>query len=104
MSEPQETFVSKTPLFPLGHVVATPRALAALRPSRPPASSPTATSRGTSVGTGARSLRRTGGRTSSRSSEASESSLPTRTRLGVRLWVITEADRSSTCVLLPEEY
>ena len=26
------------------------------------------------------------------------------TRLGVRLWVITEADRSSTCVLLPEEY
>jgi hypothetical protein len=27
-----------------------------------------------------------------------------RTRKGVRLWVITEADRSSTCVLLPEEY
>jgi hypothetical protein len=25
-------------------------------------------------------------------------------RTGVRLWVITEADRSSTCVLLPEEY
>ena len=23
---------------------------------------------------------------------------------GVKLWVITEADRSSTCVLLPEEY
>ena len=23
---------------------------------------------------------------------------------GVRLWIITEADRSSTCVLLPEEY
>ena len=23
---------------------------------------------------------------------------------GVRLWVITEADRSSTCLLLPEEY
>ena len=23
---------------------------------------------------------------------------------GVRLWVITEADRSSTCVLRPEEY
>ena len=23
---------------------------------------------------------------------------------GVRIWVITEADRSSTCVLLPEEY
>ena len=23
---------------------------------------------------------------------------------GVRIWVITEADRSSTCVLLPDEY
>jgi hypothetical protein len=23
---------------------------------------------------------------------------------GVRLWVVTEADRSSTCVLRPEEY
>lgn len=27
-----------------------------------------------------------------------------RTLLGVVLWVITEADRTSTCVLLPEEY
>lgn len=27
-----------------------------------------------------------------------------RTAKNVRLWVITEADRSSTCVLLPEEY
>ena len=27
-----------------------------------------------------------------------------RTLLGVLLWVITEADRTSTCVLLPEEY
>jgi hypothetical protein len=27
-----------------------------------------------------------------------------KTRLGDRLWVITEADRSSTCLLLPEEY
>ena len=23
---------------------------------------------------------------------------------GVRVWIITEADRSSTCILLPEEY
>lgn len=23
---------------------------------------------------------------------------------GVKLWIITEADRSSTCILLPEEY
>lgn len=26
------------------------------------------------------------------------------TRNGERIWVITEADRSSTCILLPEEY
>jgi hypothetical protein len=26
------------------------------------------------------------------------------TRLGTKLWVITEADRSSTCFLLPSEY
>jgi hypothetical protein len=25
-------------------------------------------------------------------------------RSGTRIWIITEADRSSTCVLLPEEY
>jgi len=27
-----------------------------------------------------------------------------RTLMGVRIWVITEADRSSSCILLPEEY
>jgi len=27
-----------------------------------------------------------------------------RTGKGVKLWVITEADRSSTCILLPDEY
>jgi len=27
-----------------------------------------------------------------------------RTKKGVKLWVITEADRSSTCILLPSEY
>jgi hypothetical protein len=27
-----------------------------------------------------------------------------RTLNGVRIWIITEADRSSTCILLPEEY
>jgi hypothetical protein len=25
-------------------------------------------------------------------------------RDGTRIWIITEADRSSTCILLPEEY
>jgi hypothetical protein len=27
-----------------------------------------------------------------------------RTTLNVKLWIITEADRSSTCILLPSEY
>jgi hypothetical protein len=27
-----------------------------------------------------------------------------RTRKNVKLWVITEADRASTCILLPSEY
>ncbi len=26
------------------------------------------------------------------------------TTRGVKVWIITEADRSSTCILLPEEY
>jgi hypothetical protein len=26
------------------------------------------------------------------------------TARGVKIWIITEADRSSTCILLPEEY
>jgi hypothetical protein len=26
------------------------------------------------------------------------------TKLGQKLWIITEADRSSTCILLPDEY
>jgi len=27
-----------------------------------------------------------------------------RTKANVRIWIITEADRGSTCLLLPEEY
>jgi hypothetical protein len=27
-----------------------------------------------------------------------------KTLLGVKIWIITEADRSSTCILLPDEY
>lgn len=27
-----------------------------------------------------------------------------RLRDGTKLWILTEADRSSTCILLPEEY
>ncbi len=101
MSEPLETSVSKTPLFPLGRVVATPGALAALEaagelPDRYLA----------------RHVRGDWGEIPEEDRRENELSLERgfrilsayRTRLGVRLWVITEADRSSTCVLLPEEY
>lgn len=27
-----------------------------------------------------------------------------RTSQGVKIWIVTESDRSSTCILLPEEY
>ena len=27
-----------------------------------------------------------------------------RTKANIRIWIITEADRSSTCLLLPDEY
>jgi hypothetical protein len=27
-----------------------------------------------------------------------------RLQIGTKIWIITEADRSSTCILLPEEY
>jgi hypothetical protein len=27
-----------------------------------------------------------------------------RTRLGVTFWIVTDPDRTSTCILLPEEY
>ncbi len=101
MSEPLETSVSKTPLFPLGHVVATPGALAALEaagelPHRYLA----------------RHIRGDWGEIPEEDRKENELSLHEcfrilsayRTRLDVRLCVITEADRSSTCVLLPEEY
>ena len=101
MSEPQETSVSSTPLFPLGRVVATPGALAAL----------------TAAGELphrylARHVRGDWGEIPEEDRKENELSLREgfrilsayRTHLGVRLWVITEADRSSTCVLLPEEY
>ena len=101
MSEPLETSVSKTPLFPLGRVVATPGALAALEaagelPHRYLA----------------RHARGDWGEIPDEDRKENELSLREgfrilsayRTHLGIRLWVITEADRSSTCVLLPEEY
>jgi hypothetical protein len=89
------------PRFPLGSVVATPGALAALD----------------RVGdTAATFLRRhvsgDWGEVDSDDRAENERSVENGFRLlsaytlsdGTRIWVITEADRSSTCILLPEEY
>jgi hypothetical protein len=88
-------------MFRLGTIVATPGALAALRRS---AQSPAdflgrhaSGDWGDVDGHDSRanwSAVREGGRILS----------SYKTRLGDTIWVITEADRSSTCLLLPEDY
>lgn len=101
MSEPRETSVSPTPLFPLGRVVATPGALAALEAAGE-----------LPHGYLARHVRGDSGDIPEEDARENERSVREgfrilsayRTGLGTRLWVITEADRSSTCLLLPEEY
>jgi len=88
-------------MFDLGKIVATPGALNAIRRS---SQSP------------AEFLQRhaTGdwGDVDSEDSEANRIALREgerilssyKTRLGDTVWIITEADRSSTCLLLPEDY
>lgn len=88
------------PLFQLGECVATPGALEALQ----------------AAGQSAEFLSRhaTGdwGDVCEEDRQANDDALKYGARLlssyktnqGVKLWVITEADRSSTCILLPEEY
>jgi hypothetical protein len=90
------------PLFPLGQLVATPRALALLA----------------DVGESPARLlirHRNGDWGDVTSEDAHENEVSVRAGFrivgsypvgedGSRVWIITEADRSSTCVLLPEEY
>jgi hypothetical protein len=90
------------PLFTLGRVVATPGALAAIGVS------------GDDLSTYlARHNSGDWGDVDAHHREENQLSLEQGYRLisvytlsitVVRIWVITEADRSSTCVLLPEEY
>lgn len=89
------------PLFTLGRVVATPGALAAIESS------------GQQPGDFlARHVRGDWGDLNTHDIAENEFSLQHGLRLlsayhtnsGEKLWVITEADRSSTCILLPEEY
>lgn len=89
------------PLFSLGQCVATPGALEALEKAGQ-----------TPFEFLGRHLRGDWGEVPAEDREENELSLREgfrllsayRTRVGIRLWVITEADRSSTTVLLPEEY
>ena len=89
------------PLFTPGHVVATPGALAAIEKSgQQPGDFLT------------RHVSGDWGEVPSEDIQENELSLQHgfrllsayRTSAGEKLWVITEADRSSTCILLPEEY
>lgn len=92
---------STTPLFALGTVVATPGALDALAPH------PRLLHRLI-----ARHSHCDWGDVDAHDKQANDEALAHGERLlsayttpnGVRVWIITEADRSSTCVLLPEEY
>ena len=89
------------PLFPLGQIVATPGALDALGKAEQ-----------TPMEFITRHVRGDWGDVCEEDAEANEQSLKDgsrilsayRTKLAEKLWVITEADRSSTCILLPEEY
>ena len=92
---------SNSSLFPLGQVVATPGAIRALE----------------EASTGSNTLLRRHqrgdwGKLSVADKEMNEQAVEDRVRLfssyelrtGKRVWVITEADRSSTTILLPSEY
>jgi hypothetical protein len=93
--------VNHQPLFPLGQIVATPGALEALTDAR---QSP--------VEFLARHARGDWGEVCAEDKALNDEAVKDgsrilsayRTKVGVKLWVITEADRSSTCLLLPDEY
>lgn len=91
----------RKPLFSLGQIVATPGALEALEQAGQ-----------TPMEFLVRHVRGDWGDICEEDAEANEQSLKDgsrilssyRTKLGEKLWVITEADRSSSCLLKPNEY
>ena len=90
------------PLFTLGHVVATPGALAAIGVSGDDLSTYLARHQSGDWGDiDAHDLREN---QISLEQGFHLISVYTLSIAGVKIWVITEADRSSTCILLPEEY
>lgn len=91
----------RKPLFSLGQIVATPGALEALEQAgQSPLEFLT------------RHVRGDWGDVCQEDAEANEQSLKDgsrilssyRTKLGEKLWIITEADRSSSCLLKSDEY
>jgi hypothetical protein len=89
------------PKFPLGQVVATPGALAVLEESSQSAHEFLQRHQAGDWGQV--------GKEDSASNdlalvEGSRVLSAYKTLKGVKIWVITEADRSSTCILLPDEY
>ena len=91
----------RKPLFSLGQIVATPGALEALEKAQQ-----------TPMEFLARHVRGDWGDVCEEDAEANEQSIKDgsrilssyRTKLGEKLWIITEADRSSSCLLTPNEY
>ena len=95
------TSFNHTPKFSLGKLVATPDALEALAES---GQSP--------VDFISRHVRGDWGEVCEEDGRLNDEALVSGERVlsayqalrGVKIWIITEADRSSTCILLPEEY
>ena len=89
------------PKFPLGRIVATPGALKAL-----------AEANENPLGYIQRHVSGDWGELCEEDKKENEFSLTRDLRIlsaykistGVKIWIITEADRSSTCLLLPDEY
>ena len=101
MPNNNRSFVSLAAKFPLGQIVSTPGALNALAKADQDSSE---FLRCHACGDW--------GEVSQDDRRENERSLKDGCRLlsaytlstGTRIWIITEADRSSTCILLPEEY
>ncbi|MEZ6131191.1 MAG: hypothetical protein R3C59_21160 [Planctomycetaceae bacterium] len=93
--------LERKPLFPLGQVVATPGALESLGQAGQ-----------TPLEFLGRHVRGDWGDVCKEDANANEQALQDgsrilssyRTKLDEKLWIITEADRSSSCVLRPDEY
>jgi len=89
------------PLFPLGQCVATPGALAALEEA---GQSPADFLNRHVAGDWGEIDREDKGLNEQALKEGARIFSVYQTSKGVKVWVITEADRASTCVLLPDEY